>query len=523
MISEQLVELSRWQFALTALYHFLFVPLTLGLSFVLVCMEGAYLATGKEIYKDMTKFWGKLFGVNFAIGVATGITMEFQFGTNWAYYSHYVGDIFGAPLAIEGLMAFFLESTFIGLFFFGWKRLKKGAHFAVTCLTALGSNLSALWILIANAWMQHPVGADFMPSTMRMEMTDFFDVVLNPWALSNFGHTIAAGYMTGAFFVVAVSSWYLLKGRDTQFAKRSLRIGAAFGIVASLFCMHMGDESGYLVARDQPAKIAAMEAIWETQSAPAPMMVFGLHDEKTMASTAVIEIPWAAGIIATRSISKELPGIREIVEENKTRIINGVSAVRALSELRASPDDPALRQRFDEVKKDLGYGLLLRKYVQDPSEASEEQIAQAARDTVPKVTPLFWSFRFMVASALFMTFIFAAALFYSLKDTIASKKSFLRTAFYALPLPWIASELGWVVAEYGRQPWSIWEILPVHLSTSSLAASSVALSLGGFVVLYTSLIVVELWLFTRIVRTGPSYLGLGKYHFEHASQKGTEP
>ena len=255
MISTELVDLSRWQFALTSMYHFIFVPLTLGLSFMLVVMEACYVVTGKEVYKDMTKFWGKLFGVNFALGVATGITMEFQFGTNWAYYSHYVGDIFGAPLAIEGLMAFFLESTFIGLFFFGWKRLKKSTHLIVTIFMALGSNLSALWILIANAWMQYPIGSEFNFETMRMEMTNFFDVILSPWAQAKFGHTISAGYMTGALFVLAISAWYMLKGRDLEFAKRSFRVAAAFGLVVSVFTIHLGDESGYLVAKDQPAKL----------------------------------------------------------------------------------------------------------------------------------------------------------------------------------------------------------------------------------------------------------------------------
>ena len=328
MIPTELVDLSRWQFALTSMYHFIFVPLTLGLSFMLVVMEACYVTTGKEIYKDMTKFWGKLFGVNFALGVATGITMEFQFGTNWAYYSHYVGDIFGAPLAIEGLMAFFLESTFIGLFFFGWKRLKKSTHLIVTICMALGSNLSALWILIANAWMQYPVGADFNFETMRMEMTNFFDVILSPWAQAKFGHTIAAGYVTGALFVLAISAWYILKGRDLEFAKRSFRVAAAFGLVVSLFTIHLGDESGYLVAKDQPAKMAAMEAAWETVPAPAPMTVFGLPDEENMVTRANIEIPWLFGIIATRSLDTPIPGIKDLIEENSLRIRNGVVATQ---------------------------------------------------------------------------------------------------------------------------------------------------------------------------------------------------
>ena len=236
--------LSRMQFALTALYHFLFVPLTLGLSMILVIMEAIYVMTGREIWKRMTRFWGMLFGINFAMGVATGITMEFQFGTNWAYYAHYVGDIFGAPLAIEGLMAFFLESTFVGLFFFGWERLSKVGHLVVTALVALGSSLSALWILIANAWMQNPVGAQFNPQTMRMELASFTEVLFNPVAQAKFVHTVAAGYVVGSVFVLAISAWYLLRGRNVDIARRSMAVAASFGLACSLSVVVLGDESG---------------------------------------------------------------------------------------------------------------------------------------------------------------------------------------------------------------------------------------------------------------------------------------
>ena len=520
MFSEAMIELSRLQFAATSMYHFIFVPLTLGLSFMLVVMEACYLVTGKEAYKDMTKFWGKLFGINFALGVATGITMEFQFGTNWAYYSHYVGDIFGAPLAIEGLMAFFLESTFIGLFFFGWTRLKKGTHFIVTLMMALGSNLSALWILIANAWMQYPIGSEFNFETMRMEMTDFFAVILSPWAQAKFGHTIAAGYMTGALFVLAISAYYLLKGRDIDFAKRSLRIAAAFGLVVSLFTIHLGDESGYLVAKDQPAKMAAMEAAWETHPAPAPMTVFGFPDEATQTTRFNVEIPWLFGIIATRSLDTPIPGIKDIVAENTTRIENGVHALETLSALRRDPNNAVLREQFSEVQKDLGYGMLLRKYTDEPSRATEEMISQAAKDTIPNVNIMFWSFRAMVGCGIALLLIFALNLYFSVKGSIVSKRTLLKLTFFALPLPWIACELGWLVAEYGRQPWSIYEVLPTHLSTSTLSASSVMGSLIGFVVLYSALLVVEMWLMKRLVKTGPSFLGTGRYFFEQNQTNG---
>ena len=326
MIPSDLVDLSRLQFAVTAMYHFIFVPLTLGLSFMLVAMEVTYVLTGKEIYKDMTRFWGKLFGINFALGVATGITMEFQFGTNWAYYSHYVGDIFGAPLAIEGLMAFFLESTFIGLFFFGWDRLSKGKHLAATILMAVGSNLSALWILVANAWMMNPVGAEFNFQTMRMEMVDFWAVLTNEWAQAKFVHTVAGGYMTGAIFVMAISAYYMLRRQDLQFARSSFRLAAVFGMIATLMTIQMGDESGYLVTKDQPTKIAAMEAIWETHEAPAPLTLFASPDEAAQTNHAQIDVPWLFGLMGTRSLSTEIPGIKELTAQAEQRIVNGTVA-----------------------------------------------------------------------------------------------------------------------------------------------------------------------------------------------------
>src|SRR5947207_2828095 len=308
-----LVNVSRLQFATTALYHFLFVPLTLGLSWVLVIMESVYVMTGREIYRDMTRFWGLLFGINFVMGVATGLTMEFQFGTNWAYYSHYVGDIFGTPLAIEGLMAFFLESTFVGLFFFGWDRLTPVKHLVVTVLVAIGSNLSALWILIANGWMQYPVGSVFNFETMRMEVASFFDVLFNPVAQAKFGHTVIAGYVTGAIFVMAVSAWFLLRGRNVEFAKRSMTVAASFGLASALSVVVLGDESGYTASQNQKMKIAAIEAMWETEPPPASFTVFGIPDLAARTTHSAIRVPWVLGLIATRSIDTEVPGIKNLV------------------------------------------------------------------------------------------------------------------------------------------------------------------------------------------------------------------
>lgn len=504
MITEQLVDLSRLQFALTAMYHYLFVPLTLGLSFLLVIMESCYVISGREIYRQMTRFWGKLFGINFAMGVATGITMEFQFGTNWAYYSHYVGDIFGAPLAIEGLMAFFLESTFIGLFFFGWNRLSRLKHLAATFLMALGSNISALWILIANSWMQYPAGSAFNDVTMRMEMTNFWEVVTSPWAQSTFMHTISAGYMTGAIFVISISAYYLLKGNHTELASRSLRIGSIFGLIVTFFTFHMGDESAYLTAQHQPSKLAAMEAMWETHPAPAPLSLFAIPDEEAQCNHAEIRIPALLGLMGTRSLSETLPGISDIIATNEVRIRNGILAVTLLDQLRQDPGNSSLRARFDAVKSDLGYGLLLNRYTSDISTATPEQIKQAARSTIPRVAPMYWSFRLMIGAGCLCLLAFILGCWYSLRGSIPCRKPVLLFIVLCLPMPWIACEIGWFVTEYGRQPWSIYEVLPVHLSVSSLSVSDLWGSLSGFVGLYTLLLIVEVWLMLRTIGHGPA-------------------
>ena len=515
MLTEQLVDLSRLQFAVTALYHFLFVPLTLGLAFILVIMELTYVITDRPVYKDMVKFWGKLFGINFALGVTTGITMEFQFGTNWAYYSHYVGDIFGAPLAIEGLMAFFLESTFIGLFFFGWDRLNKWKHFLVTVLMAVGSNLSALWILIANGWMQNPVGAEFSFTTMRMEMTNFWAIVFNPDAQAKFVHTVSAGYVTASLFVLGISSYYLLKGRDLEFARRSFRIAAGFGFASALSVIVLGDESGYTVGEAQQTKMAAMEAMWETEPAPAPFVLFAVPNEKTRRNDYELKIPYVLGLIGTRSVSQTLPGIAEIKEKNRAHIERGIVAVGALERLRRDKNDKEALALFDAHKADLGFGLLLKKYTPDVSKATPQMIQQAVDDTIPRVAPLFWSFRLMVGLGFAFLLLFTLALFYSIKGTFLSKTWLLRWALWFIPMPWIAAELGWFVAEYGRQPWTIYGVLPTHLSVSNLTPGSIYGSLAGFIGFYTVLLVIEMYLMIKYARLGPSSLGLGKYHHEH--------
>ena len=516
MVSESLVDLSRLQFAATAMYHFLFVPLTLGMTWILVIMESVYVMTGKTVYKDMTRFWGKLFGINFALGVTTGITLEFQFGTNWAYYSHYVGDIFGAPLAIEGLMAFFLESTFIGLFFFGWDRLSRQRHLLVTLLMAIGTNLSALWILIANGWMQNPVGAEFNYVTMRMEMTDFWAVVFNPDAQAKFVHTVSAGYVTGAMFVLSISAWYLLRGRDIEFAKRSFRIAAAFGLASVASVIVLGDESGYTVGEAQQTKLAAMEAMWETEPAPAGLNLIAIPNEAEMKNDFEIKFPWIMGLIGTRSVSKQIPGIIEIKQKNRERIVNGIQAVKLLEALRKDQLNADLKARFDARKDDLGFGLLLKKYTPDVAQATPEMIDKAVNDTVPRVSPMFWSFRLMVGFGFAMLALFGLATWYSVQGSFAKRRWLLRWSLWFLPVPWISCELGWFVAEYGRQPWTIFGVLPTHLSASTLSVNSLYGSIAGFVGFYTILLIVELFLMVKFARQGPGSLGTGRYANEVA-------
>jgi cytochrome d ubiquinol oxidase subunit I len=512
--TESFVELSRWQFSLTALYHFIFVPLTLGLSWILFIMESVYVMTGKEIYKDMTRFWGKLFAINFAIGVTTGLTMEFQFGTNWAYYSHYVGDIFGAPLAIEGLMAFFLESTFVGLFFFGWDRLSKRVHLMVTFLVALGSNLSALWILIANAWMQHPIGAEFNFETMRMELTSFKELFFNPVAQVKFVHTVGAGYVAASIFVLAISSYYLLKGRDLAFARRSFAVAAGFGLASIVSVIVLGDETGYVVGQVQRVKLATMEAEWETEPPPGHFTVFGFPDQEAQKTNAEIKIPWVGGIIVTRSLDRPVIGVKDLISENEQRIRSGMVAYEYLEKLRSGDRSEHNEVQFNHHEDNLGYGLLLKRYSPSVVDATDAQIKQAARDTIPNVAAMFWAFRIMVGVGFYLLALIALSFYFCAKRVFDQKTWLLKLLVLSLPVPWIAIELGWFVAEYGRQPWTIGGVLPTYLSTSTLGTGDVIGSMAAMIALYTVFLIAEIYLMTKFVRLGPSSLHTGRYHFE---------
>ena len=501
MIDEVVVNLSRLQFAATALYHFLFVPLTLGLSFMMAIMESTYVMTGREIWRKMTLFWGTLFGINFAMGVATGIVMEFQFGMNWSYYSHYVGDVFGAPLAIEGLMAFFLEATFIGLFFFGWDRLSKVGHLVVTWLVALGANFSALWILIANGWMQYPVGAAFNPDTMRMEVTDFMAVLFNPVAQAKFVHTVSAGYVTGAVFVFGVSALFLLKGKHIELARRSMVVAASFGLASALSVVVLGDESGYVATEHQKMKIAAMEAMYHTEPAPAGLnlVAFPLPNGEIFE----IKVPWVLGLITTRSFDTELPGIDELVEGAETRIENGIQAYEAVAVLEEDRQNAEARAIISETWPDLGYALLLKRYRVDIENATPEEISMAAADTVPAVWPLFWTFRLMVGIGFFFIAFFAFSFWKASRGTLDKHRWFLWGAVGVMPLPWLAAEAGWIIAEFGRQPWAIEGVLPTFYAASGLSVLDLSISLTFYVTLYTILAIIMVILMVKAIQAGP--------------------
>jgi cytochrome d ubiquinol oxidase subunit I len=414
-------------------------------------------------------------------------------------------------------MAFFLESTFVGLFFFGWNRLSKKAHLSVTFLVALGANLSALWILIANAWMQYPVGAEFNFETMRMELTSFKDLFFNPVAQVKFVHTVGAGYVASAVFVLAVSSYYLLKGRDLAFARRSFAVAAGFGLASILSVIVLGDETGYVVGQVQRVKLAAMEAEWETERPPSHFTIFGFPDQEGQKTDAEIRIPWVGGIIVTRSIDTPVPGVKELIADGEERIRSGMIAYDTLQKLRSGDKSVENKLLFNRTKENLGYGLLLKRYTPNVVDATDVQIKQAARDTIPNVAAMFWSFRVMVGLGFYMLALIALSFYFCAKRAFDQKKWFLKILLISLPAPWIAIELGWFVAEYGRQPWTIGGVLPTFLSTSSLTVGDLIGSLIAIIALYTVFLIVEVYLMLKFVRQGPSSLHTGRYHFEQES------
>ncbi|MEA3503783.1 MAG: cytochrome ubiquinol oxidase subunit I [Bacteroidota bacterium] len=501
-IDMSLVDWSRAQFALTAIYHWIFVPLTLGLSFIVAFMHSMYFKTKAEKWKNTTKFWMKIFGINFAIGVATGIILEFEFGTNWSNYSWIVGDIFGAPLAIEGILAFFLESTFIVVMFFGWDRVSKKFHMLSSWFVAIGSNLSALWILVANAWMQNPVGTAFNSETARNEMIDFWEILLSPTAIHKFLHTITNGYVVASLFVLGVSAWFLIKGRHIEFAKRSMVIAATFGLLSSLFVAFTGDGSTNDVARDQPMKFAAMEGLYEGGNGVSLVTVGMLTPGKTYNNDKddhvfALKIPNLLSYLATRDANGYVPGIKNIIEGDKEnnilpveeRMQKGKIALNALKVYKTT-DNSAIKTVALKTLKDnyahFGYGFLPNK--------------EAA---IPNVPITFYSFHFMVGLGFYFIILFAVILFFLLKQNIDKKKFWLKLALWSIPLGFIASELGWVVAEVGRQPWTIQDLLPTMASTSHLSTFSVQITFWMFTILFTALLIAEVKIMLHQIKSGP--------------------
>ena len=511
-----LVDWSRAQFALTAMYHWIFVPLTLGLSFIVAIMETVYVRTGKEEWKRMTRFWMTLFGINFAIGVATGIILEFEFGTNWSNYSWFVGDIFGAPLAIEGLLAFFLESTFVAVMFFGWNKVSKGFHLTSTWLVGIGANLSALWILVANAWMQNPVGMTFNPETARNEMTDFWALLFNPIAIDTFFHTVTSGFLLASVFVLGVSAWFLLKKREEWLAGKSILIAGIFGLVSSLLVALTGDSSAKNIAKVQPLKFAAFEALYNGKENAGLAAIGILKDsdqkigEKNRKDFVFkIEIPGFLSILTGGNKSFFVPGIEDLVygTSEKTKSISvaekmerGKFARDVLTDYkRARMTNNAeqvnnIKAMFndkdfiDNYFRYFGYGFLNKP-----------------EDAVPNVSVAFYTFHLMVMLGFFFILVCALALFFHFRGALSKHKWFLLILIISVPLVYIASQAGWVLTEMGRQPWIIQDLMPVSAAVSQISTGAVITTFILFAILFTALLFAEVSIMIRQIKTGPKH------------------
>lgn len=512
----QVVDWSRAQFAMTAIYHWIFVPLTLGLGFIVAIMETFYYKTGDAFWKRTTKFWMRLFGINFAIGVATGIILEFEFGTNWSNYSYFVGDIFGAPLAIEGIMAFFLESTFIAVMFFGWNKVSKGFHLTATWLTAIGANLSALWILVANGWMQYPVGMQFNPETARNEMVSFFDVLFSPVAMNKFFHTVSSGYVLAAVFVAGVSAWFLLRRRENQMALRSIKIASVFGMASILLCVFTGDGSGVWVSRTQPMKLAAMEAHYDG-SEGAPLVAVGIlkpESERTSNEDAFyfkIEIPKLLSIMSAHDVDAYVAGINDLVYGNPERGI--LSASEKMERGRVAIDELARYREAMENGDSETMQAIARKFDPQTDEGKEflsEYFAyfgygylQSPEDIVPNVPLTFYAFRVMVGIGCLFILLFAVVLWTGYRKSLERTRWLQYVMLWAIPFAYIASMAGWVVAEVGRQPWTIQDLLPTVAAVSRIDATSVMVTFFIFALLFTALLIAEIKIMTKQISIGP--------------------
>ncbi|MGQ7870880.1 cytochrome ubiquinol oxidase subunit I [Sunxiuqinia sp. sy24] len=516
-IDLSLVNWSRAQFALTAMYHWIFVPLTLGLAVIIAIMETLYVKTGDPQWKKITKFWMTLFGINFAIGVATGIILEFEFGTNWSNYSWFVGDIFGAPLAIEGIFAFFMESTFIAVMFFGWNKVSKKVHLTATWLTAFGASLSALWILVANAWMQNPVGMQFNPETVRNEMVNFWEVLFSPTAIYKFLHTITSGFVLAGVFVIGISAWFLLKKREVVFARKSIVVAAIFGIVSSIYLAFSGDSSARDIAQNQPMKFAAFEGLYNG-SEGAGLIAMGFmstsetdpSNENLLDFNMKLEIPNILSYMAYMDWNAFVPGINDLINGNEKygylsadeKIERGKVAMTKLKAFKDAENkgDEQLAARLKTEFMDpdfqenyfsyFGYGYLTDKNM-----------------LIPNVPLSFYSFHVMVGLGFYFIVFFCLSLFYALKGKLEQKRTFLRLAIWSIPLAYLASQAGWIVAEVGRQPWVIQDLMPTVAAVTKISTSAVQTTFWLFATIFTLLLIAELKIMFRQIKIGPKMDG----------------
>ncbi len=500
-----MVNWARAQFALTAMYHWIFVPLTLGISWLCAFYESIYVKTGNREWRNLARFWIKLFGINFAIGVATGIILEFEFGTNWSNYSWMVGDIFGAPLAIEGIFAFFLEATFFAVMFFGWERVSKRFHLFSTWMVAIGSNLSAVWILVANGWMQHPVGMAFNPGKARFEMVNFFEMVFSPTAISKFIHTTSSSFVLASLFVISVSSWFLLKNRHLQMARRSIVVAAVFGLLGSALTGISGDGAAHEVSQNQPMKLAAMEGLYDGEKG-AGLVVYGvlnpnkrIGDEQPVFNREM-KVPGMLSLLANRELGSFVPGIHDLVYGNQTEQIMGtaekiekgkiaVSQLAAYKNARQKPDEAGAASHlaiFNEYRDYLGYGFL-----KNPEEA------------VPPVALTFYSFHVMVALGTLFPVLLLAFLFFGMKNSLHRQRWLQLPGTLLFLLALIASEAGWIVAEVGRQPWAIQDLLTVSAARTNLTTATVQTTFFIFLALFSVLLLAEIKIMCKQISIGP--------------------
>ena len=490
MVESALVDWSRLQFALTAGYHWIFVPLTLGLAVVMATMETIYVINGDEFWKKTAKFWMKLFAINFAVGIATGIILEFEFGPNWSNYSWFVGDIFGAPLAIEGIFAFFMEATFFAVMFFGWEKVGKRFHLASTWFTGIGAAISAVWILVANSWMQHPVGMEFNPDTVRHEMVDFWALVLNPVAVSKFFHSWFSGWMTGAIFVIGISCWYLLRGRERRFALSSIRVASIVGIVGTLLVMFSGDSSAVHVSKYQPMKLAAAE---------------GLEEGGTRAPFSIVpgvEVPGVLSILATHDLDGYVPGINDILDGYTTpegdvylsaeeKMERGQTAIEAFGTYRTlKQSDPEAAQEaravLDENIDYFGYGYI-----------------DSREELVPNVPLVYWAFRIMVGFGGLLLCLMFVVLWAERRKRLEGTRWLQWASLLSIPLVYIAGQAGWILAEAGRQPWVIEGLLPTKAAVSSVSVGAVQTTFFLFVAIFTLFLAIEIRILIKASKEGP--------------------